>query len=414
MRCLWLVVLVGAGCLPTVEVTPPPRCDVADGGISTPSGRAVLVGEPTTVVLSRRSASCPPSLDVTLQATVTDASSLPVVQTLAGPFVRGNFVTAEVTFTPLTPGLHRVEATFDPALGRAVNEVLAVGRARFGERVASIDGAVECLTDDATSRGAWVCLEQRSGVSQVSFWRGSAQLQAIPAVAFDVVDDTVWVFGRGEVERFVDRGGDVLAREPDRVLRLDADLVPSDELVVVDADSFFVVREGAIHLLTLGPSGLERAAPSSIPRGLCGGGARVRPSASGEVSVTCGSRPDWTRRCTFPLSTPSAARCREVEGRLVGSSAEASWLWQGQTLVMVDAEAQRSVTLPAGWSVASGRRLAGEFAPLVVDSLGRVFLLQTRGAALELEAMPDGLELLSFSRTHALLQGSSTRLLLAK
>lgn len=414
MRWLWLMVFGGAGCLPTIEITPPPTCDLADGGISTPSGRAVLVGEPTTVVLSRRGSSCPPSLDVTLQATVTDASALPVVQMLAGPFARGNFVTAEVTFTPQTPGLHRVEATFDPSLGRAINEVLAVGRARFGERLASIDSAVECLTEDATSRGAWLCLEQRAGVSQVSFWRAGAQLQAIPAVAFDVAGDTVWVFGRGEVERFVDRGGDVLVREPDRVLQLDADLVPSDELVVVDSGAFFVVREGAIHLLTLGPAGLERAAPSSIPRGLCGGGARVRPSTPGEVSVTCGSRPEWIRRCTFPLANPSEARCREVEGRLVGSSAEATWLWLGQTLVMVDGDAQRSLTLPAGWSAASGRRLAGEFAPLVVDAVGRVFLVQARGTALELEAMPDGLELLSFSRTHALLKGSSSRLLLAR
>jgi hypothetical protein len=412
VRCLWLVVLVGAGCLPTIEISPPPSCDVLDGGISTPSGRAVPVGETTTVVLSRRAPSCPPSLDVTILPTVTDASSSPVLHTLAGPFARGNFVTAEVTFTPLTAGLHRVEATFDPSLGRATNEVLAVGRVRFGDRTASLD--VECLLDDATSRGAWVCLEQREGSSQVSFWRGGAQLQAIPAVAFDVVDDTVWVFGRGEVERFIDRGGNVLVREPDRVLRLDADLVPSDELVVVDQDSFLVVREGVIHLLTLGPSGLERAAPSSLPRGLCGGGARVRPTSRSAVSITCGSRPDWIRRCTFALSNPSDARCREVEGRLVGSSAEASWLWLGQRLLMVDADGLRTISLPAGWGAASGRKLAGEFSPLVVDSVGQAFLVQARDAGLELEAMPDGLELLSFSRTHVLVKGSSTRLLLAR
>jgi hypothetical protein len=408
------VVLVGAGCLPTIEISPPPSCDLLDGGISTPSGRAVPVGETTTVVLSRRAPSCPPSLDVTIQPIVTDASSSPVLHTLAGPFARGNFVTAEVTFTPLTPGLHRVEATFDPSLGRATNEVLVVGRARFGARAASLDVAVECLMDDATSRGAWVCLELRAGSSQVSFWRGGAQLQVIPAVGFDVVDDAVWVFGRGEVERFIDRGGDVLVREPDRVLRLDADLVPSEELVVVDRDAFLAVREGVIHLLTLGPSGLERAAASSIPRGLCGGGARVRPISRSAVSIACGSRPDWIRRCTFALSNPSDARCREVEGRLVGSSAEASWLWLGQRLLMVDADGLRSISLPAGWGAASGRRLAGEFAPLVVDSVGQAFLVQARDAGLELEAMPDGLELLSFSRTHVLVKGSSARLLLSR
>jgi len=414
VRWLWLVVFGGAGCLPTVDFRPPPSCDVVDGGISTPGGRAVQVGEPVTVVLSRRSSSCPPSLDVAVQAVVTDPSSASVTATVSGPFARGSFVTIEVTFTPLTPGVHRVEATFDPGLGRATNEVLAVGRSTFGARVASIDGAVDCLSDGATSRGAWVCLEQRAGLSQVSFWRSGAQLQAVPGVAFDVVGAVVWVFGRGEVERFVDRGGDVLVREPDRMLRLDADLMPSEELVVVDDDAFFVVREGTIHLLTVTAAGVERAPPSSIPRGLCSGGARVRPFSRTEVSVTCGSRPEWIRRCTFSLDAPAEAKCRESEGRLVGSSVDASWLVLGQTLSRLGSEGRQSVTLPAGWGVVSGRRLAGEFAPLVVDSVGRAFLIQPVDSSLVPEAMPEGLELLSFSRTRALLRGSSTRLLLAR
>lgn len=402
-----LLSFVVAGCLPTIDVSPPLVCDVGDAGISTPGGAAVLIDRPLTVIASRRAPACPPSLDVTLQATVADPSAFPVPFTLAGPFARGQFVSAEVTFTPTRPGLHRVEVTFDPTLGRAANEVLAVEPMRLGTRVGSVDSSVRCQAEDVTPKGAWVCLE--AGASQVSVWRAGMQLQSFTAVGFARVDEVVWLFGRGSVERFVDLGGDVLVREPDTLLKLDADLAEG-ELVAVDRDAVLVVNEGAVHLHTRVGQGLERAPPVLLPRGLCLGSSRVMPVSRTELALSCGSRPDWLRFCRVPLDATAMTRCREVPGRLAGASIDGLWLANAQTLTFTTLEGDTSLTLPAGWSIASSRRLAQAFSPLVIDAPGRAFLPRVTSQAIVLSAPPEGLSLQAFGSQRVLFEGLDGRL----
>lgn len=402
-----LLLFVVTGCLPTIDVSPPPVCDVGDAGISTPGGAAVSIDRPVTVITSRRAPTCPPTLDVSLQATVTDPAALDVPFTLAGPFARGQFVSAEVTFTPTRPGLHRVEVTFDPSLGRATNEVLAVEPMRLGARVGAVDSTVRCQSEDVTPRGAWLCLE--SGTSQVSVWRSGMQLQSFAAVGFARVDDVVWLFGRGSLERFVDRGGDVLVREPDALLKLDVDLAEGD-VVAIDRDAVLVVNDGAVHLHTRVGQGLERAPPVQLPRGLCLGASRVMPVSRAEVALSCGSRPDWLRFCRVPLDATAMTRCREVPGRLAGASIDGLWLANGQTLTFANLDADASLTLPAGWSISSTRRLAQTFSPLVVDAPGRAFLPRVSASTIVLSAPPEGLTLLSFGDQRVLFEGLDGRL----
>lgn len=402
-----LLLFVATGCLPTVDVSPPPVCDVGDAGISTPGGAAVLIDQPVTVIASRRSPTCPPSLEVTLQATVTDALALELPSTLAGPFARGQFVSAEVSFTPRRPGLHSVQVTFDPALGRATNEVLAVEPMRLGVRVGSVDASVRCQAEDVTARGAWLCLE--TAASRVSVWRGGMQLQSFAAVGFSRVDEVLWVFGRGTLERFEDLGGDVLVRSPDVLLKLDADLAQGD-LVAIDRDAVLVVNEGAVHVHRVVGQGLERSAPVQLPRGLCQTAPRVTPVSRTELSLSCGSRPEWSRFCEVPLQATSATRCREVEGRLVGASLDGLWRANGQTLTFSTLDADASLTLPPGWSIASTRRLGQTFSPLAVDAPGRAYLPRVVGSTIVLSAPPEGLTLVAFGADRVLLEGIAGRL----
>jgi len=59
VRVFLVLVVVTAGCLPVIDVPPPPTCDASDAGTSTPRGRSVLVGEPALVIISRSASECP-------------------------------------------------------------------------------------------------------------------------------------------------------------------------------------------------------------------------------------------------------------------------------------------------------------------------------------------------------------------
>lgn len=405
MRWSLLLALGAVACLPTVDFSPPPTCDVPDGGVSTPSGRAALIGEEVTVISSRRSPACPPSLDVTLQATVTDGAGTVVPSTVTGPFARGPFVTAEVRFTPSAPGPHQIEVTFDPRLGRATSQVLVVEAPSPGLPLGSIDATVECLADQVTRSGAWVCL---GSDAHVSFWRQGAQLQRVPAAAFEVRGDVVWSFSPDAVERFVDRGASVLPREPDALMALGADLGGAT-LRAIDADAVLAVNGEVLQVLTAGPAGLERAPPVSVPRGVCSGPLEVMPRDREHFSVACESRPGWLRFCDVPASDPSSSRCGEWRGRLVGVWPSGLWLVDGARLSFHAPGGTATLALVNGWTVSSTRRLAGSFSPLVSDAQGRTFMPSVVGESVVLRAVPDGFSLSGLDETRLLLTGQATR-----
>jgi len=101
VRVFLVLVVVTAGCLPVIDVPPPPTCDASDAGTSTPRGRSVLVGEPALVIISRSASECPVVVDgVAVQAKVTDSQQQPLAADVTGPFSRGRFISAEVRFTP--------------------------------------------------------------------------------------------------------------------------------------------------------------------------------------------------------------------------------------------------------------------------------------------------------------------------
>lgn len=402
------VVLLCQACLPTVDFSAPPVCDAADGGVSTPTGRAVLVGEATQVTLSRRSPVCPPSLDVTVQAEVSDPSGQTAAFLQEGPFARGAFVSVDLRFTPMRPGRHQVVATFDPALGRALNEVVAVERMTPARRLGSIDARVPCLQEDVTGLGAWICLD----ASRVSFWRRARQLQSVPGVGFQVVADVVWVFGRGEVERFVDRGGDVLVREPDAVLPLGSDLAVVDQTVAVDEGRLVLLKAGVLHAFELTSGLLTRSPAVGLPRGLCPGEVQLAARGREEVRLACPSRPGWVRSCVLPLAVPASVRCDEDEGRLLGVWPAATWLATDAGLKRRGDQGVTMEAFPTGWSLATSTRLGGLPSPVIADTQAVAFVPAV--GALTLEAAPAGLEVLSAGPSRVLLKGLDSRLILAR
>jgi hypothetical protein len=324
LRAVGLLLLGLLGCLPTVDVSAPQVCEALDAGVATPSGRSVLVGERTTEVLSRRAASCPPPADSSLAASVTDAAGADVPFELAGPFLRGPFVTGEISFTPARPGVHRVELSVEPSLGRAASEVVAARSSSLGARLATFVASTRCLAEGVTSAGAWVCQEADPARPMVSFWRGSQMLQRLDATGFSVVQDVVWVHGPGGTERFVDRGGAALVREPDARLAVPA--VEGASLVAVDGRALLLGGATGARLLELTGMELTATLHAVFPRGLCvGDAATVVPGAGRVVTFACASRTGWARVCRVPLDAPDQLECRESEGELLGATAHGAW-----------------------------------------------------------------------------------------
>jgi hypothetical protein len=405
------VLVVAAGCLPTIDLEPPPRCDVFDGGISTPTGRAVFVGREATVIASRRAPTCPPGDGVTALVRVTDPRSAVVEAAVEGPFVRGQFHGVEVRFTPTRPGPWRVDAVFEPALGRTVNEVMAIDVLEPGRRLASIPEGTPCVVEGATARGAMVCLSPQS--ASVSFWRAEQQLQAVPGVGFEVSGDAVFVFGAGQVERFVDVGGAFLRRVPDGLFVFDDTLRPIDAVAALDEDRLLVAANGKVHTVALTGGAFAVTAVQPLPIGACLGAPRLIPAGPDGFRLACTSRVEAStgatsaRFCRSFGDEPDA--CFEVRGRLVGADADGVWVVEGQSVSRVTGPLERrTLDLPPGWSVMGVRRWAGSFHPLAVEPTGRT--LQWRVGELPTLAGLDGAQqLLAAPANGMLVSGGGLR-----
>ncbi|MDX2012744.1 MAG: hypothetical protein SFW67_21270 [Myxococcaceae bacterium] len=406
----WLVpclLLVLGGCLPTIDLEPPPRCDVFDGGLSTPSGRAVFVGRETMVVASRRAPTCPPAEGVTAQVRVTDPAQALVPAEVEGPFVRGQFHGVEVRFTPTVPGPWRVDAVFEPALGRALNEVWAVEVFEPTMRRGAIPEEQRCAAEGLTAQGTMVCLSFEG--AQVSFWRDGQQLQAVPGLAIDVRGDSVFVVGPGRVERFVDSGGAFLRRVPDVALTFDASLLPLDAVVALDEERLLVASGGRVLTFSVTSAPFAPQAVVTLPQGLCIEAPRLIPGGVAGFQLACTSRPGASRFCRTFDAQPDA--CFEVRGRLVGADAEGLWVNDGQTIARVrSSNLSRSLQLPAGWTVLGVRRWAGSLHPLVVEPTGRAFLVREGAAGVVLSGLEGTAQLLAAPPGLVLLSASDQRL----
>ncbi|MCU0696644.1 MAG: hypothetical protein MUC96_08960 [Myxococcaceae bacterium] len=406
-----LLVVVLAGCLPTIDLEPPPRCDVFDGGISTPSGRAVFVGRPTTVVASRRAPTCPPEEGVTAQVRVTDPNLALVGAEIEGPFARGQFHGVEVRFTPTVPGPWRIDAVFEPALGRALNEVWAVDAFEPTMRLGAIPDEQRCATEGLTASGTVVCLAPQG--AQVSFWRDGQQLQAVPGLGIDVRGNSVFVLGAGQVERFVDTGASFLRRVPDAPLAFDASLLPLDAVVAVDEERLLVASAGQVFTFSIASASLTPLAVVTLPPGLCLEAPRLVPGGPAGFRLACTSRPGFARFCQAFEPTPDA--CFEVRGRLVGADDEGLWVTEGQTLTRVRGRAaSASVQLPTGWSTVGVRRWAGSLHPLVVEPTGRSFFVRDTARGVTLSGLEGSSQLLAAPPGLVLIGSSTQRLVFAR
>jgi hypothetical protein len=410
VRWLVLTAFLAVGCLPTIDLEPPPVCDVIDGGVSTPSGRAVFVGRPATVIASRRAPTCPPADGVTVQVRVTDPRLAVVDAGVEGPFIRGQFHAVDVRFTPDRPGPWRVDAVFEPELGRALNEVLAVQPFEPAVRRASLPDAEACAAEGATTSGTMACLGV--GTATVSFWRGGQQLQTVPGVGLEASGDAVFVFGVRQVERYVDVGGAFLRRVPDAPFVFDDALLPIDAVAAVNETRFLVASRGRVLTFALDPGAFAPVAVVSLPPGLCLGPPRLIPVDAQTFRLACASRSGFARFCRAFDDSPGA--CVEVRGGLVGADPQGIWVVEGQEVRRhAMAPQPMSLVLPAGWTVLAVRRWVGSLHPLAVEPTGQVFFLQ-EGEGLSLGGVEGGSRIVAAPAGQLLVSGAGQRVLFAR
>ncbi len=404
MRVAWSLLLVTTACLPTIDRPAPTPCDLADAGVAAPP-EFLLAGREAVLERPFEALDCLPEV-VTATAEVRDADNLEVPATLALRRA-GRTAVASVRFTPSTPGPLSLTVTFEPTLRRTQRTWQVVQASQAGTARASI--AQPCVREGATGRGAWLCLES---FSQLSVWRGGQRLQALPALDVAARGDVVWVVGPGQLERFVDRGGAFLVREPDAAMPFDV----AGALLPVDDARFVLVGATTLSAWVVpadGPPMLEASA--TRPRGLCLREERFA-TAPGDARLwlTCPARDGFTRLCGLDLTAIEGSTCREVPGTAVGLEAGAVWTAAGAWVTRWGLTGASAASLPDGWRAREGRTLEGASWPLVTTPSGDRLLVVERPGGPVLEAAPAGVAVLGHGPGGVLVEDGARRALLPR
>jgi hypothetical protein len=402
VRRVLALLLALSGCLPVVDQQPPQPCALVDAGVA-PLPEFLRVGRPAVLELAFEATSCLPEV-VFAVADVRDAENLevPVAQTLRRA---GRTAVAALEFTPGRAGLLSVTVRFEPTLA-VTSATLPVVAGPSAVGIAS-SIAQPCVSEGITSRGAWVCQES---AAQVSVWRGGERLQALAALDVTVAGDDVWLRGPGRVERFVDRGGPFLSREPDVALLL------SDEVRLLAAgEGRALVRSGPVlSLVAVGPAGLDRLAEATVPRGLCEGEETFVPASDGQPWLACPSRSGFSRLCAFDLADIGRSVCREVPGDLVGLEPGAVWTSSGAFLARWGLSAAQSLPVPRSWRVGLGRAVDGAAWPVVTTPAAEVLLAVSSDDVARLEAPAPGVRVLGHGPRGVLVESGARRSLLPR
>lgn len=388
------VLVVFAGCFPTVDVAAPERCDdVPDAG-AVPESDVLLVGEAASVTLAVTPNGClPPEVSATARVDGPDGQRVPAESTLE---VVGRVARVTVSFTPVVQGPHQVSVIVEPSVGAAHRSV-SVARVAQVSLAGRVD--VPCARDGLTASGAWLCLAG----SQLTVWRDDMQLQALPAASFLVSGDVVWLVAPGQVERFVDQGGSFLVREPDAVVPF----TPQGALLARGADELWDVSASRVRRFTLDGGALQPVAEALLPPGLC----RAAPvfaidSADPSSWLACESRAGAARLCRFDVPVTDGGRCREVEGAFSGFEPGVLWMRDASSLRALGLDGSGvSIALASDTKVTP--TLGGW--PFVTTAGGRLLLPVIGPLQVELEAMFGTRPLISLTRELVIAGDSSGR-----
>lgn len=394
-----LALLALAGCFPTVDVAPPDRCAEVPGADTVPAADVLLVGEEASVTLAVTANGCLPlHPSVLVEVDGPDGRRVPSTATLV---TEGRAARVTATFTPVAPGPHQVTAYVEPSVGVARRLVTAARLAPVSV-AARVDAP--CARDAVTASGTWLCLAG----SEVTAWRGGMQLQALPASDVVVRGDVAWLLSPGQVERYVDRGGSFLVREPDAPLAFSAD----GEVLPRGDDELWDVSASRVRRFRLDPSGLSLVADAPLPRGLCAGAqsAAVDETAAA-VWTACLSRPSAVRLCRFELPATDEGTCREVAGQWAGFEAGALWLREAGALRSVGLDGP-GVALPLDPNDTVSATPGGW--PTVTSRSGRVLLPARTPLDVHLEVVETTLPVLSVSRDTVIAGGTSARVALRR
>jgi hypothetical protein len=180
--------------------TPTPTCSTGvrgagGGGASGPDTPLAQTGKPFTlpVHLPLTVVSCGGDpVSTRADVAVLDPRNQNVAASATNPTVQDSVVSTTVTFTPLTPGPYHVSVRFEPSLGIAQADLIAV-LDKTGEApvVMGMPPGVTCAQIDVEG-DTLLCLDVAHSPSQLNSIHGATVVQNVSASAFAYSQGSVW------------------------------------------------------------------------------------------------------------------------------------------------------------------------------------------------------------------------------
>ncbi|MBK7857289.1 MAG: hypothetical protein IPJ65_01445 [Archangiaceae bacterium] len=220
----------------------------------------LLTGQPQQVELVLDVAGCGDALrDATgVTTTVVGPDNLPVAHTHGEPSSASFQHAVTVTFTPALPGQYHFTATFQPNLGVAQRDLRAA--LDLTHAPTELTAPSGCSQLAVTAHQAVLC---RVGLD-LRVTRDGAEVQTLPALAYSVSRDDVWVATSSTLGHWVDPGSGALSRAaPD-----DYPLPATPRGLLAESDGVWLVTDSEVTHYQPSGTALVVAARWSQPAAL--------------------------------------------------------------------------------------------------------------------------------------------------
>ncbi|MBS1152836.1 MAG: hypothetical protein H6Q89_4534, partial [Myxococcaceae bacterium] len=189
---------------------------------------------------------------------VLDPLNHPVPHTRTEPMTE-TVPSTQLTFTPVLPGNHHLRARFEPAIGTAQLEVLAVVE-HPGPPAKTYALGAQCTALEVMPSGLVLCL---TSSDQLRVYRDDGLLQTLDADDFATIGAVVWTTRLGVIQRRVESGG---ATPLGAELSFDTSLGNPGTLLATASEAVLITREATVRV-RLGTGVLLEAARVAIGAG---------------------------------------------------------------------------------------------------------------------------------------------------
>lgn len=330
MRWLWLasVGLIsacgssaapGSPCSPRLNTPPPPP------PLVTLEARAVTVSLEFTPVIACAGGN---PLATAVETQVLNPRQQPVPHSTSAPQSGGTQgYSTTVTFTPETPGLYSLSARFEPGLGVARREVLAVADRTASAPAGTFHPPGPC--DEVSALGPWaVCASAARGLE---LFRDGGLEAVLPAELSALTAHAAWTLADGGVTRWAVDGDALVSASLEGVAFPGAGLAhaATDDgwravegarfvEVAVDGGALLLAQAAALPVAASGRSGLLVVdGPAVAFDALAVDGGPLRDDGDGGVRTVC----------RVPLAADDAGVvCHALKLELGARQGDALWL----------------------------------------------------------------------------------------